>query len=454
MKKALALMLALAMIFSLAACGSTDQQPSDAPAQDTGAAQTSEATGGDEHEPVTLRIYVRYSDDDTILPYDYAVECLKEDMPWVTLELDAMPADDGVKLKSMVATGDLPDIFSLQGTDLINSMVQAGAVKDLTADIEENGFFDKVQPAAYSKLYHTDGKIYTLPYTSTEVALLFVNKAIFEENGVAIPTTIDEWVTASEELTAKGITVLPIFGKEQWICNTFYDALVTRYIPEGLTGLQQGTTSIRDEGYLKAAQDLERLAAAGAFPAGVTTLNYEQATNLWYNGEAAMFLNGQWEITTTVEYLGDKADWIPIPAARAERHAAHRVAAARGVHRGGHAALEELGLGYGHLRPALAERAGLESRHVGVVEVAHRGHIDVLVAGEYAALGARLGACIGARLIRRDRGRIHTAARGQRQHHRKTQCRRQCSLYPVCHHFLPLQIYIQMPPISAAFRVK
>lgn len=318
MKKALALMLALAMIFSLAACGSTDQQPSDAPAQDTGAAQTSEATGGDEHEPVTLRIYVRYSDDDTILPYDYAVECLKEDMPWVTLELDAMPADDGVKLKSMVATGDLPDIFSLQGTDLINSMVQAGAVKDLTADIEENGFFDKVQPAAYSKLYHTDGKIYTLPYTSTEVALLFVNKPIFEENGVAIPTTIDEWVTASEELTAKGITVLPIFGKEQWICNTFYDALVTRYIPEGLTGLQQGTTSIRDEGYLKAAQDLERLAAAGAFPAGVTTLNYEQATNLWYNGEAAMFLNGQWEITTTDEYLGDKADWIPIPAATAE----------------------------------------------------------------------------------------------------------------------------------------
>ena len=316
MKKLLALLLVLAMTFGLAACGQESAQPSAAPSQSSDPA--AEQTGDAEHEPVTLRIYVRYSDDDTILPYDYAVECLKEDMPWVTLELEAMPADDGVKLKSMVATGDLPDIFSLQGSDLIDSMIQAGAVADLTEDIEANGFFDKVLPAAYSKLYHTDGKIYTLPYTSTEVALLFVNKAIFEENGVAIPTTIDEWVTASEELTAKGITVLPIFGKEQWICNTFYDALVTRYIPEGLTGLQQGTTSIRDEGYLKAAQDLERLAAAGAFPAGVTTLNYEQATNLWYNGEAAMFLNGQWEITTTDEYLGDKADWIPIPAATAE----------------------------------------------------------------------------------------------------------------------------------------
>lgn len=316
MKKLLALLLVLAMTFGLAACGQESAQPSAAPSQSSDPA--AEQTGDAEHEPVTLRIYVRYSDDDTILPYDYAVECLKEDMPWVTLELEAMPADDSVKLKSMVATGDLPDIFSLQGSDLIDSMIQAGAVADLTEDIEANGFFDKVLPAAYSKLYHTDGKIYTLPYTSTEVALLFVNKTIFEENNVAIPTTIDEWVAAAETLSANGVTVLPIFGKEQWICNTFYDALVTRYIPEGLTGLQEGTTSIRDEGYLKAAQDLKRLADAGAFPAGVTTLNYEQATNMWYNNEAAMFLNGQWEITTTDQYLGESADWIPIPAASEE----------------------------------------------------------------------------------------------------------------------------------------
>lgn len=316
MKKLLALLLVLAMTFGLVACGQESAQPSAAPSQSSDPA--AEQTGDAEHEPVTLRIYVRYSDDDTILPYDYAVECLKEDMPWVTLELEAMPADDSVKLKSMVATGDLPDIFSLQGSDLIDSMIQAGAVADLTEAIEANGFFDKVQPAAYSKLYHTDGKIYTLPYTSTEVVLLFVNKTIFEENNVAIPTTIDEWVAAAETLSANGVTVLPIFGKEQWNCNALYDALVTRYIPEGLTGLQEGTTSIRDEGYLKAAQDLKRLADAGAFPAGVTTLNYEQATNMWYNNEAAMFLNGQWEITTTDQYLGESADWIPIPAASEE----------------------------------------------------------------------------------------------------------------------------------------
>lgn len=314
MKKLIALLMTLVLLFSMAACG-TDQadQAEKDPAEEQPAAGESA-----EHEPITLRVYVRYSDDDTIKPYDYAVECLARDMPWVTLELDAMPADDGVKLKSMVATGDMPDIFGIAGAQLLDSMIEAGAVVDLTEKVEANGFVDKVLPTATSKLYHSDGKIYTLPFTGNEVALLFVNKAIFEENGVEIPATIDEWISAAETLSAKGVTVLPIFGKEQWICNTLYDGIVTRYIPEGLTGLQDGTRNIREEGYLKAAQDLQALAEAGAFPTGVTTLNYEQATNLWYNREAAMFLNGQWEIASSTEKLGDEVDWIQFPAASAD----------------------------------------------------------------------------------------------------------------------------------------
>ena len=327
MKKILAFLLAAVMLLSLAACGSEpaeEETPAPAESEAPSGEEPSgeEPSGEGEHEPVTLRVYVRYSDDDTILPYDYAVECLAEDMPWVTLELDPMPADDGVKLKSMVATGDMPDIFAVGSVDILDSMIEAGAVQDLTEEVTANGFVEKVLPAAYSKFYDEDGKIYTLPYTGTEVGLLFVNKTIFEENSVEIPRTIEEWIAAAETFSAAGITTLPIFGKEQWICNTFYDALVTRYIPDGLSSLHDGSHSIREEGYLKAAQDLEALAAAGAFPDGVTTLNYEQATNLWYNGQAAMFLNGQWEIPTTEQYLGDAADWIPIPAASEEEYEA------------------------------------------------------------------------------------------------------------------------------------
>src|SRR5699024_6379070 len=62
-----------------------------------------------------------------------------------------------------------------------------------------------------------------------------------------------------------------------------------------------------------------------------------------------------------------KVDTVTQPggvAARAEGHAAHCIAAARGVHRRGDAALEELGLGYCHQRPALAECVSVASAGV------------------------------------------------------------------------------------------
>jgi raffinose/stachyose/melibiose transport system substrate-binding protein len=338
MKKFFSALLVLAMLLGMTACSSSNNKPSnDTPSEPKEPAQESESSGGDaapetkdEHEPVTLRVYVRYSDDDTILPYDYAAECLKEAMPWVTLDLDPMPADDAVKLKTYAATGDMPDIFGISGEDTIRSLVDAGAIAELTDEVTANGFLEKVMPAAHSKLYFGDGSIYTLPYTGSEVALLFVNKTVFEENGVAIPATIQEWIDASAALSAKGVGVLPIFAKEQWICNALYDAIVTRYIPDGLGSLHSGAHSIREEGFLQAAKDIEALAAAGAFPAGVTTLNYEQATNLFYNGDSAMFFNGQWEIASSDAALGDAVDWIPIPAATAETYETSQYAFAGG----------------------------------------------------------------------------------------------------------------------------
>ena len=147
MKKILAFLLAAVMLLSLAACGSEpaeEETPAPAESEAPSGEEPSgeEPSGEGEHEPVTLRVYVRYSDDDTILPYDYAVECLAEDMPWVTLELDPMPADDGVKLKSMVATGDMPDIFAVGSVDILDSMIEAGAVQDLTEEVTANGFVE------------------------------------------------------------------------------------------------------------------------------------------------------------------------------------------------------------------------------------------------------------------------------------------------------------------------
>lgn len=333
MKKTLSLILALIMLFSLAGCGG-----SSAPAE-TQAAPAAEAEAPAEavaeepaaaDEPVTLRFYIRYSDDDYIPRVDYAVEHLKDDFPNVTIEIEAMPSDDGQSLMSMAAVGDMPDIFAISGDNVIQTLATYGAIEDLTPYIKANGFYDKIIPSELSKVYFTDGNGYALPFTGTEMANFFANKDVFAEYNLEIPQTIDELIECAKVFSANGIATLPVFASENWITNAFFGAIVTRYDPRGLDALYSGEASIHDDAYLQAATDLYELQQAGAFPSGVTNMAYEQCTELWYNNKSAMFFNGEWEADATYAALGDSAVLIPYPAASEDTIEASKTAVVGG----------------------------------------------------------------------------------------------------------------------------
>ena len=247
MKKLITLLISLTMIFALCACGQTAEPKTEEPAKtDAPAADVAAAD-----EPVTLRLYTRYSDEDNIKRIDYAVEKLKEEYPNVTIEIEAMPADDGVALKAMAATGDMPDIFSLSGTDLIASLAQYGAIKDMTPLLEANGFLDKVIESEKVKVFFTDGNAYCLPFTGTEMANFFANTEIFQNYGLEIPQTIDELVECAKVFSANGMCTLPVFASEAWITNAFFNAILTRYDNRGLDALYSGEASIHDDAYKK-----------------------------------------------------------------------------------------------------------------------------------------------------------------------------------------------------------
>lgn len=90
MKKLITLLISLTMIFALCACGQTAEPKTEEPAKtDAPAADVAAAD-----EPVTLRLYTRYSDEDNIKRIDYAVEKLKDEYPNVTIEIEAMPAKE------------------------------------------------------------------------------------------------------------------------------------------------------------------------------------------------------------------------------------------------------------------------------------------------------------------------------------------------------------------------
>ncbi len=278
----------------------------------------STSTKTDPNAPTKLRIYAQYSDDDTKLPYDYAVAELKKVMPNVELELDIQAQDDGQKLKTYAATGNMPDIFQV-GVDQINTFVKSNNIMVLNDYAKEFGFTDKIMESTKNILYHPDGNIYAFPYAGHEMILLYVNKEIFEKNDVKIPETYDELLTAIDKFNAAGITPLAVFAKEKWPCVALFDLIATRNVPSGVKGLDQEGLKITEAGYIDAANRFQELISRGLVQKGATNMNYDQARSTFYAGNAAMFLNGQWEIEDSTKSLGDKVDWIPFPALSADK---------------------------------------------------------------------------------------------------------------------------------------
>lgn len=317
MKKLLSLLLVATLVLSLAACGQKEETK-DETTKETTTEATKEETKDEvkeevmEEEQITLSIYAQYSDDDTIIPYDYAVAELAKAYPNVTLELDIQAQDDGQKLQTYAATGNLPDIFQV-GLAQINTFKESGNIEVLDDYVTSTGFGDKLVPSASNLLWNEDGHAYAFPYAGNELVLIYYNKAVFEANGVKVPETYEELKTAVETFTANDIVPLSIFAKEGWITTALYDVFATRLAPEGIVALDRGTAMASDEAYTVAAERIQELVNMGLVADGATNMNYDQAASLFYTGEAAMFINGHWEISGSTEALGDDVDWMWYP---------------------------------------------------------------------------------------------------------------------------------------------
>jgi raffinose/stachyose/melibiose transport system substrate-binding protein len=303
-KRLSTLMITLSMALLLSACGGGNTASDNTPAADTA------AEGG----TVKIKVYAQHFDDDTKGPFDYAVEELKKEMPEVEIELDPAVQDGYQKLKTYAATGNMPDIYFTDWATL-QTFAKSKNV-ELLDDYETTAEYKiNLNPGVESRLVAPDGHVYAYPDTGIEFQLIYYNKTIFDEVGIATPIkTIDELAAAAAKLNAAGYVPISIFAKEKWISAAFYNGLVTREESQGFGALgEQGMTEL-SQPFVTAAEQLEQLQQAKLFDANATNTNYDQASSQFYQAKSAMFVNGQWEIYSAAEKLGDQVDWMYWPA--------------------------------------------------------------------------------------------------------------------------------------------
>jgi len=298
--------LSIVLVIVLAACGSSNNNnasPSPAESSNT-PATTPDETAAPDAEPVTYSLQIHYSTDDEKAPLDWALAEMKKLYPNVTFEVTPQLNDNGESLKARIATGDLPDFFSIQPQHF-DAAIQTGSILDLSAAWEASDAKSKMaQNAIDTQLKYKDGKIWAIPYNGAGIDPLYYNKKVFEDNGVKIPTNYPEFLEAVKAFKAKGIVTIPIFAKEAWPIGAFFDMFAMRVHPKGMLALSNGEIKASDPAMADAINKMAELIKAGIFQKGATAADYDTARAMFHQGKSAMLINGEWDIGEMVKSFG------------------------------------------------------------------------------------------------------------------------------------------------------
>ena len=199
------------------------------------------------------------------------------------------------KLKTAVATNELPDIFFSWGNGFSEPFINSEKVLSLNNYLDESTI-DNVKDKMFDNVKY-DNKIYGLPI-SFSVGTFYYNKTLFEENKINIPKNYDELLYAIKAFSDLGIIPIGASGMDNWTGMLYYDILALQ--EGGVKGVEKALEGENYELLLKTAYKMKELVNSGAFKQDDLNFTRDELEMKFKNGEVAMYYTGNW-------FIGDLA---------------------------------------------------------------------------------------------------------------------------------------------------
>ncbi|MFE7071569.1 ABC transporter substrate-binding protein [Streptomyces sp. NPDC057620] len=243
----------------------------------------------------------------------------QDDLP---LKVETVPqASLDQKLQLLAGQDALPVQFAAGNAPaLTQQLYNSGKVADLEAELKSLGVYDQLEPAAVSTIKALyGGKVEVLPY-EYNIEGIFYNKKIFSANGLTVPATWTELVSAAGKLQAKGIQPFSASGQQGWPLTRLISGYLYRSLgPDALKAVADGKAELTDPEYVKAAQEVAALGKKGYFGKGVGSIDYDTSVNEFLSGKAGMLYMGSWALANIADEKqnkvgADNVGFMPFPA--------------------------------------------------------------------------------------------------------------------------------------------
>ncbi|URT72823.1 ABC transporter substrate-binding protein [Cytobacillus firmus] len=248
------------------------------------------SSGDADDGKVTLELFSNKSE--SIETYKGLIKEFEAENPDIKIKLDAPPEAETV-LKTRLTKNDLPDIMSIAGNATYGELGRAGVLEDFSGtDLAKT-----VQPSYIDMINRLVGPeeegTFGLPYATNANAVIY-NKAKFEEHGLEVPTTWDEFIASLYKVKAAGDTPIYFTLKDAWTGMIAWNSLGANVAGEDFAEKKNaGETSFTDQ-YDEVADKMETLVQYGHKDnMGVA---YGDGNNAFAAGKSVFYLQGNWAI--------------------------------------------------------------------------------------------------------------------------------------------------------------
>jgi raffinose/stachyose/melibiose transport system substrate-binding protein len=298
MKKQIYLLITLLVLgLLLAACGAQPQQaaaPTEAPAvaaTEEQAAEPTEAAAAEEASaPVKLSLLGAQNQNDALM-IEALTDAYTAMHPNVTFDIE-VAAGGGTEVDNLVktrlATGEMNDIFYYNSGSLLQALHPSDTLVDLSQEPFMANIADSFKPTVSQ-----NGGIFGVPVGYAAAGGVLYNKKVYEQLGLSVPKTWEEFTANNEKIKESGIPpVLQTYG-DTWTSQLFvladnynvaqahpnfaedYTNNKAKYatIPEAMAGFNH-----LQEGYEK-----------GWYPQDFATTRFEQGLKMLADGEVAQY---------------------------------------------------------------------------------------------------------------------------------------------------------------------
>jgi raffinose/stachyose/melibiose transport system substrate-binding protein len=208
----------------------------------------------------------------------------------------------------------MPDAWFDYGGSIGGVAVEAGYSANLNDWAKAHNWAKKFNPAGL-KLVTWDGVYRAVPLQVNAMGIYY-NKAVFAKLGIREPKTFAELEAACAKIKAAGIIPFAIGGKGDWMTMRFQEDIIEAKCGSALHDkMVDFKASWNNPGMLAVYQTLHNWGAKEYFPQGFMGMDSSELDPLFWQGQVAMRIDGNWFQSTFATEKQDisKYGFFPFP---------------------------------------------------------------------------------------------------------------------------------------------